>query len=203
MSLIDASFVTNRLPGLSGSRLASLPGIVAAANARILSHLRRPIVAADYDEVYRVGPRDSVRLHYPVISLDAVFLDKSNVNILTDVDSYRLDPGLGVLWLPRGIEARVVYRAGYETIPSDIREAAFLLVQAFLENIPDGSASDAVASSGSLSGIRLGDYAENYTEGNRAALGFASGASIRSGLPPVVRAMLGPYVDHVGVSRRW
>lgn len=204
MAILDPSTVYARLPGLSANRMAAVPGLVAAAESLILSHLRRPIEATDYDATYRVGSRDTIRLHYPVITLTGIFVDESTVNDALDPDRYRLDAPAGVLTLMGGYEARVVYRAGYEpgAIPAAITEAGFLIVQGLLENLPDGAAGGAVAASGPLASVSLGDYSESYQTGARGALGYSGGMGV-SGMPPVAAAMLSSFRDLAGAARRW
>jgi len=201
MDLITPAFVTSRLPGLPANRSAAVPSLVTAASAMILHYVRRPLFAQDYDETYRIGPRNVVRLHYPVQSISTIEIDKSPINLVNDPESYRIDKPAGLLYLPYGIEARVVYRAGYDVIPTQIQEAAFLLVQAMLDNLPGVNASESVTSTGALTSVRLGDYSESYATNQRSSLELSSAAD--GGLPPTVRNLLMGYRDDVGESRRW
>ena len=107
----------------------------------------------DYDEPHQRRFRVS---EWPLLKIDSIKTiasdDTEEVIATTDVriseDGYVWRKDSGVYW-PRGIQIQVVYRAGYQKLPDDIREACKSIAIGFYRLITrEGLTSE-----------RIGDYA--------------------------------------------
>ncbi len=119
--------------------------LIEAVSARFMSHTGRKLAARDYshrpaDQAYDpdnavlggTGHPELLLPQYPVISLDRLEVDGREVSPSTAAGDggWLLDRAAGVVMLSGAVFARatanvgVIYRAGYETIPADLAQAA-------------------------------------------------------------------------------
>jgi hypothetical protein len=156
---------------------ALLTELIARASDGIVAHCGREFAAADYEEYHDGDGSDSVLLNQrPVIEVLAL----SDDGVEVAADDHVTYPELGVVRLKSGVFGRgarsvyVSYRAGYETIPGDVEQAA---IQWTAELYQGRGAADGRE----IKSERVGDYAVTY-----------DGAE-NPGVPAEVRAALEPY----------
>lgn len=110
---------------------ALLTELVASANAFVLSYIGRDIEAKDYVEKYNGTGSVGITLdNDPIISIAAVAVDGRSVPVSTghDVPGYFfVDSQLvlrGSVFTRGKRNVDVSYRAGFDTVPADIMQAA-------------------------------------------------------------------------------
>lgn len=94
-----------------------------------------------------------------------------------DLTSWRLDDAAGIIWgtFPRGrLNIQVDYTAGFATIPQQIQQACVALTQHLyeLDSIDAGVISRSI-----------GPYSQSFS-------------ADAGGMPPMVKDLIAPYVDH-------
>ena len=156
---------------------ALLTDLVARASDAIVAYCGRAFAAADYDECHDGDGSDIVLLDQrPVISVSALSEDDDAV----EADDFVVYPELGIVRLKSGVfgrgvrNVRVSYRAGHETIPADVEQAAIEWVAAMYRARGEVAGRD-------VSSERVGDYAVTYER------------DARDGMPAAARAVLEPY----------
>jgi hypothetical protein len=164
-----------RYLGLSaGTDDELLTELVARASDGIRSYCRRDLAAADFCEWHDGDGSDTVLLaQRPVAEVFALSEDGAE----TAAEDFVVYPEAGMVRLRSGVFGRgarsvyVGYRAGYDSIPGEVEQAAIAWAAALYQ--ARGAGGRTVASE------RVGDYAITYDGGE--------------GLPADVRAALEPY----------
>lgn len=108
----------------------TLAQLISAVSAAIENHTRRVFAETEYDQLYSGTSTPVLRLnHYPIVDVDSITVDPFGSAVtLTDYD-VDADAGLlrrdrfGEVWSGGVNHYRVIYTAGYATIPADIQEA--------------------------------------------------------------------------------
>ena len=122
-----------------------MEGLIEAVSAGFMSYTGRKLTARDYspdpeDQNYDpdnavlsgAGHRELLLPQYPVITLSSLFVDERAVAraVSPYASGWTLDNGAGVLGLmdqafPIGSHnVKIAYRAGFETVPPDLAQAA-------------------------------------------------------------------------------
>lgn len=182
---------------------AQMEALLPAAESMILAYLDRQIEAADYTEyVNGTGIQTLLVRQYPIISIASIHMDRKRewgADTLVDPDTYYFAPGGAYgqitrlssgFWHDRWVQyqtdltpqevpgqgnIKIVYRAGYETVPPVIVAAVAFLVRTMVS----ASAQGAMMNSEGHDGY-------NYS------LGPTSSGNAWS-LDPTVANMLKPY----------
>lgn len=129
-------FNTSRFSQLADTSSANIADILARAEKAIESKLHRPLVATMYTESHRPHGNKLYLRYRPIILVDSV--TRSSGFLSSVVDNYTVDPNTGILYTPipqDGYILTVVYKAGFEEVPEDIKEA--ILMQAALMAFTD------------------------------------------------------------------
>lgn len=141
MAIITLSELKTFL-GISGtSEDAQLTPMVAMVNKYLVNYVDRDIEETTYEDELYDGP-GTVALtlrNYPIIEVSSVMCNNIEVEEVSyedrmdnGTDGYWIkDPELGILWRsglwPRGRGIILIsYTAGYETIPDDVKYAAYV-----------------------------------------------------------------------------
>lgn len=117
---------------------AHIDTLITRVSAAIERDLARVFASANYTEYYDGdGSRALVLRHFPVTGITSIHVDNAretyNATTLVDSDDYTYDSDSGIVTfdarLARGNKnVRVVYTAGYATVPADIALACVLWV---------------------------------------------------------------------------
>jgi hypothetical protein len=106
--------------------------VINQAEAAIKSQLSRDFSETDYEEIH-YPKNDKIFLkERPIIAIDSISRRSSYLGawVSTDLSSFRVNTSTGVIRSLsqdlRGDEVRVLYSAGYTTVPDDIKAATIL-----------------------------------------------------------------------------
>jgi len=175
--LTSLSAVQRYLGLSSGSDDELLTDLVARVSDRITAYCGRAFPLGDYYEFHDGDGGDVLLLNQrPVTELSTLSQDGDEIA----AEDYVVYPELGMLRLQSGVFGRGArnvyagYRAGYETIPGDVEQAAIAWIAALYQ-------ARGAAGGRAIASERVGDYQVTY-DGATAA-----------GVPGDVRAMLDPY----------
>lgn len=173
--LTSLSAVQRYLGLSSGAEDELLSDLIARVSERVVAYCGREFAAGDYYEYHDGEGSDVVLLRQrPVSEVYALSQDGGAVA----ADDFAVYPEAGMVRLKSGVFGRgarnvyVAYRAGYETIPGDVEQAAIEWTAALYQARSAGARQ--------VTSERVGDYAVTYDEDE-------------SGAPEGVRAALEPY----------
>lgn len=125
MSLVSLESLKQRLGITHDRQDGQLQTLIAGVSAAVEAYLGRKLLAANYTERHNGNGKNRLVLHqYPVLSVSQV---KINGRVIDDWDN---DDWLLIRLngFAKGIRnVEIKYRAGYETLPADIQEAALLI----------------------------------------------------------------------------
>lgn len=128
------------------SENALVDTLCAVASAAVRQHTRRELLSASHDELASGLADDVIFLRqYPVTSITRVSLVPGDP--LVDVGGYRVDSAQGRLvrtsgcWQRGRSNYRVLYTAGYATLPDDLVEACAQWVAALYWQSKDNPAT--------------------------------------------------------------
>jgi hypothetical protein len=177
-ALTSLSAVQRYLGLSAGADEDLLTDLAARASDGIRRYCGRDFALGDYAEYHDGDGGDTLLLaQRPVVEVFALSQDGTE----TTAEDYVLYPEAGMVRLKSGgfgLGARNVYaayRAGYESIPGDVEQAAIQCTAALYQ--ARGAGGRRVTSE------RVGDYAVTYDGGETDG----------DGLPPNLRAALEPY----------
>lgn len=142
IALVTTAAVKTFLDITSTSEDSLLDTLVNSMSKAIATFCGRKFVSETFTEYYDgSGLPDLILKNYPIISVTSLNIDGSRVfDSVTDVtvaDNVIIDNNAGIITLwrnyshfPKGLRnVKVVYVAGYATIPVDVQHAAKLAVQ--------------------------------------------------------------------------
>lgn len=120
-------FTTSRFSQLADTSSANISDIIARAEKAVESKLKRPILPTTYTESHRPHGTKLYLRYRPVISVTSV--TRSSGYFSSPVPTYTVDSNTGILHTPTpqdGYILTVVYTAGFEEVPEDIKEAILM-----------------------------------------------------------------------------
>lgn len=120
-------FNTSRFSQLADTSSANIADIISRAEKAIESKLKRPLVPTTYTESHRPHGTKLYLRYRPIISVTSV--SRSSGYFSSVLTNYTVDPNTGVLYTntPQdGYILTVVYTAGFEEVPEDIKEAILM-----------------------------------------------------------------------------
>lgn len=124
-------FNTSRFAQLADTSTASIPDILARAEAAIQSKLKRPLEPKVYTERFSPMKSTIYLRNRPIISVGTIYRGYNHQSVLTPVTDYRINPTAGYVDIYNPIVGMVVditYTAGFISLPEDLKEA--ILIQA-------------------------------------------------------------------------
>ena len=174
-----------------------------AATAVIQQYVERDLVLGDYTEQHFGRNDGSLQLlQYPVITITSITSFGAYPGTTgQDIANFRLTRPTGIVLGVWGYEIEVVYTAGYEFLPPDLR-AAFLLT---FGSVRASLSADAIAEGGqpiskvSVTGVGSIDYTTPSSGGSAVGDGLTAPWGL---IPESAAALLRPYRNHgpVGVG---
>jgi len=156
-----------------------IDALLAAVTAQAETYCRRQFAQAERTEYPRVrgfGVTELALRNYPIAAIDSIYvsLDRPRVwgadQLLTADEEYVFDEDSGIVhridgcsWPCAPQAIRVVYTAGYETIPADLQRSAEEVIAAKLYKARDHQYHFTSFSKddGTLTGIRFEDVPDN------------------------------------------
>ncbi len=167
--------------GISGSTYDGVLGtLIDAASEAIENYCRRRFSETEHTEYHDGwGSTQIVLDHHPIASVSALYDDLNrdfDSETLIESDDYAFYPEEGILELLQGIfqtgvrNIKAVYTAGYATVPTDVAQAARILVASWFNRGRQGGDG--------ISQETLGQYAAHYAN---------------DPLPVQVLSLLAPY----------
>jgi len=127
-------FNTSRFGQIADSTEASVPAIIARAEAAITRRLRRPIEPETFEEEYLPDNNTIYLRNRPIIRIEEIRVSSLYGQTFTS-PMYSIDKNTGILRFPRTLAGRRVvvrYVAGFDPIPEDLKEAVILQAVLFM-----------------------------------------------------------------------